>query len=228
MSFSTYVFDAYGTLFDVHAAVRRYANDVGPDWQRLSELWRSKQLEYTWTRTLTGQYRDFAHVTQDALHTAMAMVGIVDQELEASLLSSYDRLDAYSEAAAVLRRLRDRGARVVVLTNGTELMVRSAVAASTLDGLIDQVISVDQLRVYKPDARIYRLMTDKLGLPPQHISFQSSNRWDVAGASKFGFRTVWVNRYGAPDEYPDMPPAYVLHNLNKLPDLEWGVTSQAS
>lgn len=220
MPFPAYVFDAYGTIFDIHAAVRTHAHDIGPDWQKLSDLWRMKQLEYTWVRTLTGQYRDFAEITRDSLQTAMAMIGIVDDELETSLADAYSRLEAYPEVASVLAQLRARGARIAILTNGTEEMICQAASASSLGALIDEVISVDPLKLYKTDTRVYSYAAERLRLEPAAISFQSSNRWDIAAGSKFGFRTVWINRRHLPDEYPDMPPARVLTNLHDLPALD--------
>lgn len=219
MTFGTYVFDAYGTLFDVHAAVRAHAAALGPDAQRLSDLWRAKQLEYSWVRTLAGTYRDFWKLTEDALDTAFAAVPTADRSYRATLLEAYRTLDCYPEVPMVLKDLKADGARIAILSNGSPRMLAQAVRAAGLDGVIDDVFSVDQIRIYKPDPQVYEIATLHYRVFPDAISFQSSNRWDVAGAAKFGFRAVWINRTGAVDEYPDMAPAAVLKDLTGLTSL---------
>jgi 2-haloacid dehalogenase len=216
---SVYVFDAYGTLFDVHAAVRRHAAALGPDAQRLSDLWRAKQLEYSWVRTLSDTYRDFWQLTEDALDTAFAAYPTADRSFRPQLIEAYRSLDCYREVPAVLKELKAGGARIAILSNGTPRMLDQAVRAAGLDSVIDDVLSVDQIRIYKPDPQVYEIATTQFRVFPNAISFQSSNRWDIAGASKFGFRTVWINRTDAVDEYPDMPPAAVLKDLTGLAGL---------
>lgn len=216
MAFSIYVFDAYGTLFDVHAAVRRHAQSLGPDAQRLSELWRAKQLEYSWVRSMAGTYRDFWQLTEDALDTAFAAFPSADRAHRADLLDAYRRLDCYSEVPAVLKAIKADGAKIAILSNGSPKMLGQAVRAAGLDDCIDDVLSVDAIRIYKPDPRVYEIATTRYRVFPNAISFQSSNRWDVAGASQFGFRPVWINRTDAVDEYPDMKPAAVLKDLKGL------------
>ena len=214
--YAAYVFDAYGTLFDVHAAVRRHAGDVGPDYQRFSELWRAKQLEYSWTRALMGAYRDFWQLTEEALDFTLARVPGVDPGLRSRLLEAYWKLDCYPEVPAVLKSLKARGARIAILSNGSPAMLRSAVANAALDTVIDDVFSVDALRTYKTAPAVYDMVTTRYRLYPDAVSFQSSNRWDVAGATKFGFRTVWINRSGMPDEYADLGPSLILPTLEAL------------
>ncbi len=216
MRYPAFVFDAYGTLFDVHAAVRRHAGDVGPEGQLLSDIWRAKQLEYSWTRTLMGAYRDFWALTEEALDFAFARVPSADRKLRAKLLDAYWRLDCYLEVPSVLRALKADGARVAILSNGSPAMLEAAVRSAALDALIDEVFSVDALRRFKTDQSVYQMVTDAWRLYPQKVSFQSSNRWDVAGAQKFGFRTVWINRSGQPDEYRDLEPELILPSLEGL------------
>lgn len=216
MNHHAYVFDAYGTLFDVHAAVRRHAGEIGPDGQRLSEIWRAKQLEYSWVRTLMGSYRDFWQLTEEALDYAFRMVPSADPALRRKLLDAYWRLDCYPEAPAVLKALKASGARVAILSNGSPAMLESAVRQAALDGVIDEIFSVDAIRRFKTDPQVYDLVATAWRLYPQAVSFQSSNRWDVAGAQKFGFRTVWINRSGQPDEYGDHAPDLVLPTLDGL------------
>lgn len=212
---AVYVFDAYGTLFDVHAAVRKHAGAVGPEADRLSALWRTKQLEYSWTRALSGHYRDFWALTEDALNYAFAKVGAPTDAREA-LLDAYRTLDAYAEVIDVLTALKQAGAVTAILSNGSPTMLELAVDAAGIGALLDDVISVDSLASYKPLPAVYELVTTRFRAFPQTVSFQSSNRWDIAGATAFGFRTVWINRTGEPDEYGDLPPAVTLSSLNGL------------
>lgn len=214
MSHAAYVFDAYGTLFDVHAAVRRHADAVGPDGQLLSEIWRAKQLEYSWTRALMGQWRDFWALTEEALDHAFERVPSADKTARAKLLEAYFKLDCYPEVPAVLKRLKAGGARVAILSNGSTEMLASAVENAALGAVIDDVFSVDALHTFKTDPAVYDLVTTSYRLYPDAVSFQSSNRWDVAGATKFGFRTVWINRAKMPDEYLDLSPSLILPDLN--------------
>ncbi|MDI7861335.1 haloacid dehalogenase type II [Rhizobiaceae bacterium n13] len=216
MSISAYVFDAYGTLFDVHAAARRHAERAGPDYQLLSEIWRAKQLEYSWVRSLMGAYTDFWTLTEQALDYAFQRVPSVDPALRADLLDAYRTLDCYPEVPAVLRHLKARGARVAILSNGTPEMLKTAVDKAALDTMIDDIISVDAVRIFKTAPAVYDIVTTGYRLYPQSVSFQSSNRWDVAGAAKFGFRTVWINRHGMPDEYRDLGPDLILPSLEGL------------
>ena len=219
MTVEAYVFDAYGTLFDVHAAVRRHADAIGPASQRLSEIWRQKQLEFTWVRALARRYRDFASLTEEALDWAIAEVAPDRAALKPALLEAYRHLDAYPEARDVLSRLKGRGARTAILSNGTAAMLASAVTSAGLGGLLDAVFSVDALATYKTDPAVYALAVRELGVAPAAISFQSSNRWDIAGAVAFGLRAVWINRTGQPDEYGDLAPVAVISTLEGLLDL---------
>jgi 2-haloacid dehalogenase len=217
MRHSAYVFDAYGTLFDVHAAVRRHAARIGPDGQMLSEIWRAKQLEYSWTRTLMGAYQDFWALTEQALDFALRKVPTADPALRADLLDAYWHLDCYPEVPAVLKALKADGARLAVLSNGSPAMLEAAVRSAALDNVLDAVFSVDAVKRFKTDASVYDLVTTNWRLYPSAVSFQSSNRWDIAGAAKFGFRTVWINRADQPDEYADLPPDVILSSLEGLP-----------
>ena len=211
-----YVFDAYGTLFDVHSAVARHAAEIGPEAPRLSDLWRTKQLEYTWVRSLAGRYRDFQALTEDSLDYAAARFGGVSPALRARLLAAYAELDAYPEAAAALDALRARGARTAILSNGTPAMLARAVASAGLDQRLDALLSVDPLRLYKTAPAAYELIEARTGVAPGDVAFLSSNRWDIAGAAAFGLRCIWVNRLGLPDEYGDLPPAAVVRSLDGL------------
>jgi 2-haloacid dehalogenase len=214
-----YVFDAYGTLFDVHAAVRRHAAAVGADADRFSAFWRQKQLEYSWTRSLAGRFRDFWQLTEDALDTAFARFPAVDRRHREALLDAYRSLDSYPEVIDVLTRLKEAGASTAILSNGSQAMLEMAVRAARIAELLDDVLSVDAIALYKPSPQVYELATTRFRVFPEKISFQSSNRWDVAGATAFGFRTVWINRGGEGDEYRDLPPAVTLSSLEGLAEV---------
>jgi 2-haloacid dehalogenase len=215
-----YVFDAYGTLFDVHSAVARHAGDIGPDAARLSDMWRTKQLEYTWVRSLSGRYRDFEALTQDALDYAAARCGGLSPALRANLLAAYAELDAYPDATRTLDALRAAGAKTAILSNGTPAMLARAVASAGLADRLDAVLSVDPLRMYKTAPAAYALVEAHFGVAPAEVCFLSSNRWDIAGASAFGLRCVWVNRLGLPDEYDELAPAAAVGSLEGLLALE--------
>jgi 2-haloacid dehalogenase len=214
-----FVFDAYGTLFDVHAAIGRHRAAAGPDADRLSEVWRTKQLEYTWTLTLAGRYEDFWTLTERALDFALARFPAVDRALKPKLMDAYRTLDAFADAGAVLHTLKARGHRTAILSNGSTAMLAAAVDAAGLGSHLDAVLSVDRVRMYKPRPEVYRLVTDGFGVAPADVMFVSSNRWDVMGATAFGFRAAWVNRGKMPDEYSDLAPVRVLSDLSGLTDI---------
>lgn len=216
MSHAAYVFDAYGTLFDVHAAVRKHSAALGPDAQAFSDLWRAKQLEYSWVRSLMGAYADFWVLTEQALDYCFATYPAIDRALKPSLLDAYWTLDCYPEVPSVLKGLKDAGARIAILSNGSPAMLASAVKNAALDIIIDDVFSVDTVKAFKTAPEVYDLVTTHYRLYPQAVSFQSSNRWDIAGATKFGFRTVWINRSNRPDEYMDFGPSLILPTLESL------------
>jgi 2-haloacid dehalogenase len=212
----TFVFDAYGTLFDVHAAIGRHRAAIGPDADRMSDLWRTKQLEYTWTLTLAGRYEKFSGLTERALDFALARFPAVDRALKPKLLDAYLTLDAFADAGATLRALKGRGHDTGILSNGSPEMLAAAVNAAAIGGDLDAILSVDVLRMYKPRSEVYRLVTDHFGIAARDVMFVSSNRWDVMGATAFGFRAAWINRAKAPDEYADVAPERVLNDLGGL------------
>jgi 2-haloacid dehalogenase len=195
------VFDAYGTLLDVHAAMRGYAARLGPDWERISWEWRTKHIEYTWVRSLAQRYLGFWALARESLEVVAARHGIADQALLKDILQAYRHLEAYPEVPMALHSLRTRGLQTAILSNGEPGMLAEAVNAAGVMELLDAVLSVDRLGVYKPDPRVYSLVTEHFGVQPAAAAFFSSNPWDAFGAREFGFRVFWVNRSGAPDEY---------------------------
>jgi 2-haloacid dehalogenase len=215
-----FVFDAYGTLFDVHAAIGQHRAAAGPDADRFSEIWRGKQLEYTWTLTLAGRYVDFWTLTERALDHAFARFPSVDKALKPKLLDAYLTLGAFPDARALLRDLKARGETTAILSNGAPKMLASAVEAANVAGDLDAVLSVDAIRIYKPRPEVYALVTARFQLAPRDVIFVSSNRWDVMGAAAFGFRTAWINRAGMPEEYDPAPDA-VRRDLAGLASIQW-------
>jgi 2-haloacid dehalogenase len=219
---STYVFDAYGTLFDVHAAIARHRAAAGPEAERFSEIWRTKQLEYTWTLTLAGHYVDFWTLTERALDYAFARVSSVHRSLRPQLLDAYFELAAYADARAALTDLKAQGARLAILSNGSPRMLAAAVNAADIGGVLDAVLSVEPVRAYKPRPEVYALVTDGFGIRPEQVTFVSSNRWDVMGAASFGFRPLWINRSRLPNEYEDFAPLRQISDLAALASLTRG------
>ncbi len=214
------VFDAYGTLLDVHAAVGRHAARLGDKAAPLSALWRNKQLEASWILSAAGAYEDFWTITERTLGHAMRAHGVEDPALRADLLSAYRVLGAYPDAAPTLAALRDAGLGTAILSNGSPEMLAAAVEAGGLGPLLDYVLSVHPLRRYKPDPRVYALATERFGCQPHEVAFVSSNAWDAFGAARFGFRVFWVNRAGGPVEYwLDELAEAVLPGLDALPPL---------
>ena len=195
------VFDAYGTLFDVAAAAKAAADDLGDKSGPLAEIWRTKQLQYTWLRSLMDDYADFWKVTGDALDYALAATGMKgDPALRRKLMELYRALGAYPDAVATLRALKNARVKTAILSNGSPAMLRAAVKSAGLAPLLDHVLSVHSLKIYKPDSRVYRLATRTLKVGPAAICFVSSNGWDAWAGARFGLRSVWINRTGAPPE----------------------------
>lgn len=210
-----YVFDAFGTLFDVHSAARKHAPVIGGSWPRLSEVWRNKQLEYSWIHAGLGTHMRFEEATRQALLYALDVCGL-SADLARDILPSYRALDPFAEVGEVLSALKTRGARLAILSNGDADVLSDLVEHAKLDGLFDSVISVATAGTFKPSLRVYAQACDAFDAEPGDITFLSSNRWDIAGASAFGFSPVWVNRANAPDEYFDLPPDRIIGDLRAL------------
>ena len=200
---SAIAFDAYGTLLDTVSATRRHATRIGPEWERFSQLWRTKQFEYTWVRSLAGpaQHADFARVVDHALAHAAGAHGIADTALLAELRDSFDHLEPFADVIPALRALRERGVRCAILSNGTPSMLAHQLRNAGLETLLDPVISVEEVGIFKPEPRVYAHAETRLGLSGGRLGFVSSNAWDVFGAHAFGLRPFWINRRGQPDEY---------------------------
>jgi 2-haloacid dehalogenase len=216
---SIFVFDAYGTLFDVHSAIARHRAEAGPEAERMSEIWRTKQLEYSWTLTLAGHYTEFWTLTERALDFALARVTSVDRALKPKLLDAYFKLDAFPDARAALRALKAQGHQTGILSNGSPDMLKGAVDAAGVGDDLDAVLSVDALTMFKPRPEVYALVTQRFSCAPADVTFVSSNRWDVMAGVSAGFHGIWANRSKMPDEYADFPPQRVVADLGVLATL---------
>jgi 2-haloacid dehalogenase len=218
------VFDAYGTLFDVGSAARRLAGTPGNEalaskWRGLAADWRRKQLEYSWLRAAAGAHADFWQVTGDALDWALDAAGLAEAGLRDDLMALYRELAVYPEVPEVLARLRSGGLRTGILSNGSPSMLDAAVASAGIAGLLDHVLSVEAVGVFKPAPSVYDLVGAAFRVAPQEVLFVSSNGWDAAAASGRGFATIWANREGAPPERLPWAPHWQLPDLRGVPEL---------
>lgn len=213
------VFDAYGTLFDVNSAARSLQDELGPRWQPLAELWRTKQLQYTWLRGLGGHHADFWTVTSDALSFAFETLKIEDPELHHRLMTLYLSLSVYPDVIDAFKRLKAGGKRLAILSNGTPQMLASAATNSSIADLLDAVLSVEEVGVFKPHPSVYGLASERLKLAPEQICFVSSNGWDANAAKAFGFHAVWCNRFNqVPERVPEIPDGQIA-TLTALPGI---------
>ncbi len=214
------VFDAYGTLFDVHAPMRKLAAEIGEKADDISILWRQKQLEYTWLRSLMGVHADFWHVTGEALDYALENLDVNEPGLKDEIMALYLKLEAYPEVKDALLAVRARGLRSAILSNGSPSMLDSAVRAAGLDKLLDMVLSVEDVGIYKPSRRVYRHAMQKLQLHDvSAVCFVSANTWDAQGAAQFGFQAVRVDRFGLKDDRIPGKPARLIKDLSGLAGL---------
>lgn len=224
MTITTCIFDAYGTLFDVSSAARAAAAEPGRQelakvWPVLSENWRRKQLEYSWLRAVMGAHCDFWQVTADGLDWAMEASGLKDAALRDRLLALYRELAAYPEVPVMLGALKARGLATAILSNGSPSMLADAARSAGIEALLDDMLSVESVGVFKPHARVYGLVTETFSCRPDEVLFVSSNGWDAAGAAAFGFTTVWVNRAGQSEDRLPARPQHIMPDLTSIPDL---------
>lgn len=213
------VFDAYGTLFDVNSAAARSKDALGEQWQPLADLWRAKQLQYTWLRGLMGKHADFWQVTGEALDYALASMQIEDPPLRDRLMNLYLQLDAYPEVRDTLARLKSGGMKLAILSNGAPKMLAAAAENSGITGLLDAILSVEEVGIFKPHPSVYHLPAERFDLSPGDMCFLSSNAWDAHAAKACGFRVLWCNRFGqAPERIPDLPDGEIS-TLSALPEI---------
>ena len=213
------VFDAYGTLFDYASAAAQCRGELSGKLDALNTMWREKQLQYTWLRALQGRHADFWTVTGDALDFTLEMLEVATPALRERLMKLYLTLDPFPEVPETLRRLKQAGIKTAILSNGTPEMLRRAIENAKIGPLLDAVLSVEEVGVYKPHPQVYQLAVDRLGVPRQAIAFQSANAWDAYAASAVGMRVVWCNRYGQKAERLPGRPDCVVQSLSELPAL---------
>jgi len=213
------VFDAYGTLFDLASAARACRDVLGDNVDRVTALWRDKQIQYTWLRAAQCRHADFWQVTGEALDFTLETLGLADAALRERLMSLYLALEPFPEVREVLQQVRRAGLRTAILSNGTPAMLDAVVAAAKLNALFDAVLSVESVGVFKPHPKVYQLACERLNLAPAAISFQSSNAWDAHAASAFGMRVVWCNRYGQRRERLPGAPDHEVTSLAGLPEI---------
>jgi len=218
------VFDAYGTLFDVHSAVGKYSERLGDISDQVSSIWRTKQLEYTWLRSLMKKHADFWQVTQDALDYALDVFDIKDQQLRSDLINAYLELKCYPEVPDTLAKLKSSGRQIAILSNGSPAMLEAVVKSSGLEDWVKIILSVELAGIFKPDPAVYRLAVDRLGVRAEEIVFMSSNAWDAVGATAFGLRVAWVNRFAQRPERLPFQPEIEIKTLDELPGLLGGIS----
>lgn len=214
------VFDAYGTLFDVHAPVASVAGQIGDQADSVSNLWRQKQLQYTWLRSLMGAHAPFWEITGEALDYALSFHGIDNANLREQLMELYFSLDAYDDARDCLTELRKAGLRTGILSNGNPDMLEGAVSSAALSTVLDEVMSIEEVGVYKPDNRVYQMAVERMGVDgPGNICFVSANTWDAQAGAHFGFQVARINRFGLPDDNMPGRPKVLLDSLRDLPEI---------
>ena len=210
------IFDAYGTLFDVNAACRELSKEVGEKWKELATLWRLRQVEYTWLRNSMNEYIDFWKITENALDYAMEFLNIDNKILKNNLLELYLKLEAYPEVEMVLTQLKEKGLKTGILSNGNEEMLERAVKNAKIGNLLDEIISVERCKVYKPSSKVYDLVKDAFQVNNDEVAFFSSNAWDMHAAANYGFKTIWINRFnGRLERLPGRPEA-IIKNLDGI------------
>ena len=216
------VYDVYGTLLDVDAAARKVAErdeSFAQHWMQLSAGWRQRQLSYSWLRSLMGRYVPFWQITTEALDVTMGEMGLNDPQLRENLLTLYLDLMPYDEVTGELTKLKAKGHKLAALSNGSPEMLERGLTSSGIGPLLDAALSVDELKIYKPDPRIYAMVTDHFACKPEEVTFFSSNNWDIAGAGSFGFKTIWVNRAGKTwDDLPEKPH-HIVSSLHEAAEL---------
>ena len=218
MKTKSVVFDAYGTLFDVNSAAEKCKDKIGDKWEGFANFWRTTQLEYTWLRSLMKRHKDFWQVTEDSLDKSMKVFGI-NMGMKNDLLSLYKVLSPYPEVREVLENLKKKNFKLAILSNGTLSLLDQLVKSNNLKDLFDDLFSVEAVKVYKPDSRVYDLPVQKYKIKPQEILFLSANTWDVSGAGNYGYNSVWVNRNDAIFDNLDFKPKNKINNLTQLLDL---------
>ena len=212
------VFDAYGTLFDVNSAAKKCKDKIGAKWETFANFWRTTQLEYTWLRSLMNRHKDFWDITEDSLEKSMKVFNI-DKNMKNELLSLYKILSPYPEVKGVLEDLKKKNFKLAILSNGTLDLLNELVESNKLNNLFDDLFSIEEVKIYKPDPRVYELPIKKYKIKSDEITFLSANTWDVSGGGNFGYNSIWVNRHNSVFDILDFKPKNEISNLTQLLDI---------
>ena len=212
------IFDAYGTLFDVNSAAEKYKDKIGDKWESFANYWRTTQLEYTWLRSLMDRHKDFWQVTEDSLDKSMKAFKI-DPSMRNELLELYKILSTFSEVKEVLKALKEKNYRLAILSNGTPTLLNELVKSNNLDNIFDDIFSIEEVGIYKPDSKVYDMPIKKYKIQKDEVAFLSANTWDVSGAGNYGYSSIWVNRNNNIFDNLDYKPKNVVKNLKQLLDI---------
>ena len=213
------VFDAYGTLFDVNSAAEKCKEKIGGQWETFANYWRTTQLEYTWLRSLMKKHKDFWQITEDSLDKSMLTFKI-DKSMRNELLNLYKELSTFPEVKSVLEELKKKSIKLAILSNGTPSLLSNLVKNSNLENLFDDVFSIEEVKIYKPDPKVYDIPINKYKVKKEEITFLSANTWDVSGGGNYGYNAIWVNRSNNVFDKLDYTPKYEVKNLKELLDLK--------
>ena len=213
------VFDAYGTLFDVNSAAEKCKDKIGNKWETFSNYWRTTQLEYTWLRSLMKRHKDFWQITEDSLDKSMLTFKI-DKSMRNELLNLYKELSTFPEVKSVLEELKKKSIKLAILSNGTPSLLNNLIKNSNLENLFDDVFSIEEVKIYKPDPKVYDIPINKYKVKKEEITFLSANTWDVSGGGNYGYNAIWVNRSNNVFDKLDYTPKYEVKNLKELLDLK--------
>ena len=211
------IFDAYGTLFDVNSAAEKCKDKIGDRWEGFANFWRTTQLEYTWLRSLMKRYKDFWQVTEDSLEKSMNAFKI-DKAMKNELLNLYKVLNTFPEVKDVLNKLKEKNYKLAILSNGTPTLLNELVKSNNLDNIFDDIFSIEEVGIYKPDAKVYDMPIKKYKIQKEEVVFLSANTWDISGGGNYGYSSIWVNRNNSIFDNLDYKPKDEVKNLNQLLD----------
>ena len=209
------IFDAYGTLFDVNSAAEKCKDKIGDKWEKFSNYWRTTQLEYTWLRSLMGRHKDFWEITEDSLEKSMENFEI-SHSMKDELLDLYKSLSTFEEVPETLKILKEKNYKLAILSNGTPDLLNKLVRSNKLENLFDDLFSIEEVGIYKPDSKVYGMPTKKYNIQVNEVAFLSANTWDVSGGGNYGFNAIWVNRNKNIFDKLDFKPKHVIKNLKEL------------
>ncbi|MEK9918953.1 MAG: haloacid dehalogenase type II [Pelagibacteraceae bacterium] len=212
------IFDAYGTLFDVNSAAEKCKNQIGDKWEGFANYWRTTQLEYTWLRSLMKRHKDFWKVTEDSLDKSMKVFNI-NPNMREELLSLYKKLSTFPEVNETLKQLKNKNLKLAILSNGSPDLLNELVNSNNLTEIFDDLFSIEEVKIYKPDNKVYEIPINKYKIKPEEIVFLSSNTWDVSGGGNYGYQSIWVNRNNNIFDNLDYKPKYEIKNLKQLLDI---------